>query len=60
MGVRDDEYLPTGRRHIPELRKRRSEPQSFVQVETGARAMKGEVAIRADLPRHLVRVPHGW
>lgn len=76
MGVRDDEYFQTGQRHIPELRKRRPEPEIFVhaddartyalgqgewvEVETAAGKMKGKIAIRADMPRNLVRVPHGW
>jgi len=76
MGVREDEYFQTGHRHIPELRRRRPEPEVFlhpeaaheqrlahgdwVEVETRAGAMKGRVAVRDDMPRDLIRVPHGW
>jgi len=76
MGVREDEYFQTGHRHVPELRKRCPEPIIFlhaddarahvlaqdewVSVETAAGRMRGKVAIRADMPRGLVRVPHGW
>ncbi len=76
MGVREDEYFQTGQRHIPELRKRRPEPEVFIHaddaaaqalaqgewvvVETAASKMKGKLAIRDDMPRNLIRVPHGW
>ncbi|MDX2165898.1 MAG: molybdopterin-dependent oxidoreductase [Deltaproteobacteria bacterium] len=76
MGVREDEYFQTGHRHIPELRQRRPEPELFLHaddardcglahgdwavVETPTGRVKGKVAIRPDMPRRLVRVPHGW
>ena len=76
MGVRDDEYFQTGHRHIPELRKRKPHPKFFlhpsnaellnltenewIEIETKAGKMKGQVEIRDDMPKDLVRVPHGW
>jgi anaerobic selenocysteine-containing dehydrogenase len=76
MGVREDEYFQTGHRHIPELRQRRPEPEFFLHaddaracgvahgdwalVETPTGRVRGKVAVRADMPRNLVRVPHGW
>ena len=76
MGVREDEYFQTGQRHIPELRRRRPEPEIFVHaddaqhyglthgawvaVETPTGRVKGKLAVRSDMPRRLVRVPHGW
>jgi anaerobic selenocysteine-containing dehydrogenase len=32
----------------------------WVFVETAAGRMKGKIAIRDDMPRNLIRVPHGW
>jgi anaerobic selenocysteine-containing dehydrogenase len=76
MGVREDEYFQTGQRHIPELRRRRPEPETFltaadareygitqgdwVEIETRAGAMRARASIREDMPVGLVRVPHGW
>ena len=76
MGVREDEFFQTGHRHIPELRKRCPEPTIFlhaddarahalddgvwIEVETEAGSVRGKVAIRDDMPRGLIRVPHGW
>jgi acetylene hydratase len=76
MGVRDDEFFQTGHRHVPELRKRKPHPTTYihpdtakgldlaagewVEVETRAGKMKVQVEIRNDMPRDLIRVPHGW
>jgi anaerobic selenocysteine-containing dehydrogenase len=75
-GLREDEYFQTGHRHIPELRRRNPEPQTFihpntaracnvgpgewVEVETRTGLVRIQVAIRDDMPPGLVRVPHGW
>ena len=76
IGVRDDQYFQTGQRHVPELRRRAPEPTAYLHpadaeayglrhgdwawVET----TKARVAMRADvrdqMPKGLVRVPHGW
>lgn len=76
MGVRDDEYFQTGHRHIAEMRKRKPEPTIYLHEETAAEhkinigdwvavttrggTVKGLAEIRDDMPRRLVRVPHGW
>tara|TARA_R110002049_G_scaffold303764_1_gene498339 strand:+ start:1868 stop:4078 length:2211 start_codon:yes stop_codon:yes gene_type:complete len=76
MGLRDNEYFQTGHRHIPELRKRRPEPEFFLNAKTAAIAnvehgawakittkdgsVQAQVHIREDMPNGLVRVPHGW
>lgn len=76
MGVREDEYFQTGGRFVPELRARKPEPQLFihpedaraadlvegewVDVETKAGRVALMTAIRKDMPRGLLRVPHGW
>jgi anaerobic selenocysteine-containing dehydrogenase len=76
MGVREDPYFQTGHRHVPELRQRSPLPRMFihaedargldvkegdwVEIETRAGKMKAMTEIRADMPRRLVRVPHGW
>ena len=76
MGVRDDEYFQTGHRHIEELRSRKPEPTIYlheataadhsiaagdwVAVTTRGGTVKGMAEIRDDMPRRLVRVPHGW
>jgi anaerobic selenocysteine-containing dehydrogenase len=75
-GVREDEFFQTGHRHIASLRSRRPEPEIFlhpddavtigvaggewVEVSTSQGRCKGRTAIRDDMPRGLVRVPHGW
>ena len=75
-GLREDEYFQTGHRHIPELRRRKPEPQMFVNPITAkqwkveqdewvcVRSSTGRVqlktAIRDDMPENLIRVPHGW
>jgi len=76
VGVRDDEYFQTGQRHVPELRKRAPEPTMFIHAEDarglalvhgdwvwvatrhGKATMRCE--IRAEMPKGLVRIPHGW
>lgn len=76
VGGRDDEYFHTGQRHVPELRKRRPEPTIFVnpadatsldlehgdwaRVETSHGAVVMRTEVRDDMPKGLVRVPHGW
>lgn len=76
MGVREDEFFQTGQRFIPELRARRKEPQvylhaddarahgvgdgAWVDVETPHGKVRLQAAIRDDMPRGLLRVPHGW
>ncbi len=76
MGVRDDEYFQTGHRHIPELRRRKPFPKMFiheedaralrlqrddwVEITTRNGTMKAMTEIRAEMPRRLIRVPHGW
>ncbi len=76
MGVREDAYFQTGGRHVPELRQRSPLPKMFIheedarhldlkegdwaEIETRAGKMKAVVEIRKDMPRQLVRVPHGW
>lgn len=76
MGVREDEYFQTGQRFIPELRARRPEPQVYVHADDAATAgvaegdwvfvetphgrVRLQTAVRDDMPRGLLRVPHGW
>jgi len=76
MGVREDAFFQTGQRHVPELRQRSPLPKMFiheedarglglneedwVEIETRAGKMKAMTEIRKDMPRDLVRVPHGW
>ena len=75
-GVREQEYFQTGHRHIPELRRRKPEPEMYVNAETARRwgveqdewvcvrsktgSVKLRASIRDDMPDDLVRVPHGW
>jgi anaerobic selenocysteine-containing dehydrogenase len=75
-GVREDEYFQTGHRHIPEMRVRKPEPLLFINAATakGAGVQEGQwvevsnptgsilikVAIKAEMPSGLVRIPHGW
>ena len=75
-GVREDEYFQTGHRFIPELRKRRPEPKFFLNskdaaelnidngewifIKNKAGKIKGIAEIRDDMPKGLVRAPHGW
>ncbi|NNL66542.1 MAG: molybdopterin-dependent oxidoreductase, partial [Myxococcales bacterium] len=76
MGVREDEFFQTGHRHVPELRARKPEPQMYIHADdaTEAGVTEGEwvdvatrqgkvrlqATIRDDMPRGLIRVPHGW
>ncbi len=76
MGVREDEFFQTGQRFIPELRSRRPEPELYIHADDAAdcEVASGEwvdvstkqgtvrlrVAIRDDMPKGLLRVPHGW
>ena len=76
IGLPDDEYYRTGHRHIPELRKRASDPAFFVskedlatyaftegdwaEVATSTGKVAGRVYVRRGMPQGLVRVPHGW
>lgn len=76
MGVREDEFFQTGHRHIAALRERRPEPEMFispedaavgglaqgvwVEVETKQGRCRLRTAIREDMPKGLIRVPHGW
>ncbi len=76
MGVREDEFFQTGQRFVPELRARKAEPEMFihaedarqwdlthgewVEVETRNGKVRLRTAIRDDMPRGLIRVPHGW
>jgi len=75
-GVREDEYFQTGHRHIPELRKRKPEPNLFisprtanslhviqgewVEVENPTGKITIQVSVREEMPDNLVRIPHGW
>ncbi|MEM7512894.1 MAG: molybdopterin dinucleotide binding domain-containing protein, partial [Bacteroidota bacterium] len=75
-GVREDSFFQTGHRHIPELRKKQPEPNMFIsesdartyQIEQGEgvdiESIQGKVsmiaAIRDDMPKGLIRIPHGW
>lgn len=76
MGVREDEYFQTGHRHIASLRARNPEPQMFIAsddattlklgagdwayVETPQGRVRLRTEVRADMPRGVIRVPHGW
>lgn len=76
MGVREDEYFQTGHRHIASLRARNPEPEIFlhpddaaavgvkeqdwVRLSTTQGSCKLRTAIREDMAKGLVRVPHGW
>ena len=75
-GVREQEYFQTGHRHIPELRRRKPEPEMYLSAATAqrwgveqdewvaVRSKTGSVKLRAnirdDMPENLIRVPHGW
>ena len=75
-GVREDEYFQTGHRHIPEMRKRKPEPNLFVslatareqnieagewvEVENPTGNIEIQVAVKENMPDGLVRIPHGW
>ncbi len=75
-GVREPGYFQTGHRHIPDLRERNPEPQTFLSpatakayclkegdwigVETSVGKMSAMVSVRDSMPDDLVRIPHGW
>ncbi|MCC8936586.1 molybdopterin-dependent oxidoreductase [Bradyrhizobium sp. Arg68] len=75
-GIREPEYFQTGHRHVPSLRARNPEPHVFlnpadalesgvddgdwVQVKTQQGRSIGKASVRADMPKGLVRFPHGW
>ncbi|MBN3815405.1 hypothetical protein G3N57_01740 [Paraburkholderia sp. Se-20369] len=76
MGVREDEFFQTGHRHIATLRARKPDPIMFIHEEDAAAAgltdadwaevitpqgrIRIKTAIRSDMPKGVVRVPHGW
>lgn len=76
MGIREDAFFQTGHRHIPALRARSPDPQLYitahdaqaaglaegdwVAVITSQGRVKLRTAVRDDMPRGVVRVPHGW
>jgi anaerobic selenocysteine-containing dehydrogenase len=76
MGVREDEFFQTGHRHIASLRALNPEPTLFItaadaqtaglaegqwaEVVTPQGRVRLKTAIRADMPKGVVRVPHGW
>lgn len=76
MGVREDEYFQTGHRHIAALRSRKPDPLMFLApadaqalglaegdwavVETPQGKIHLKTSVRDDMPKGLVRVPHGW
>lgn len=75
-GLREDAYFQTGHRHIAALRARAPEPLLFLHPEDAeeagiadgqaaiAETAQGQVrmkaAVRGDMQRGLVRIPHGW
>lgn len=75
-GIREPEYFQTGQRHIASLRARKPEPQAFlnpedarasgisdedwVEVRTVQGSCIAKAAVRKDMPKGVVRVPHGW
>ncbi len=75
-GVREDEFFQTGQRFIPELRNRKPDPQMFispadaeewqvvngdwVDVHSKSGKVRLQTSIRDDMPKGLIRVPHGW
>ncbi|MCA6098406.1 molybdopterin-containing oxidoreductase family protein [Bradyrhizobium australafricanum] len=75
-GIREPEFFQTGQRHIASLRARNPEPRAFLNpddagengIETGdwieVRTEQGkciaQAMVRHEMPKGLVRVPHGW
>ena len=75
-GLREDAYFQTGHRHIAALRARAPEPLLFLHPEDAeeagitdgepavAETAQGRVhmkaAVRSDMQKGLVRIPHGW
>ena len=76
LSGRDDRIFQTGHRHVPELRRLHPEPKLFVDpvtareyglvegdwacIETRGGRMFSITELRPEMPRGLVRVPHGW
>lgn len=76
MGVREDPYFQTGHRHIAALRARVPFPKMFITAEDAASiglqdeewadvvTPQGQVRMKAeirdDMPKGVIRVPHGW
>ncbi len=76
VGLREPQYFQSGQRHNRKLRKGNRFPRTFLHpadakqyglaegdwasIETVAGRIHMMVAIRDDLPRGLIRVPHGW
>jgi anaerobic selenocysteine-containing dehydrogenase len=75
-GIREPEYFQTGHRHIASLRERNPEPRVFlnpedarsngiqdrdwIEVRTEQGKCTGQATVREDMPKGLIRVPHGW
>jgi len=75
-GVREDPYFQTGHRFVPALRARAPEARMFLHADdaaaaglregdtAGAETAQGSVTmaveVRDDMPKGLVRIPHGW
>lgn len=76
IGVREDEYFQTAQRQIEKFRKRNNAPRFFVapgdakdaglkqdgwaRVVTSHGSVKAKVDIQEEMPKGVVRVPHGW
>lgn len=76
MGVREDAFFQTGHRHIPALRARSPDPRLFIspqdarmiglaadewaEVSTPHGSVRLKAELRDDMPRGVIRVPHGW
>lgn len=76
IGVREDEYFQTGHRHIGKMRKRNPSPRFFIApedaktagleqddwafVETNIGKVRAQIDIQEEMPKGVVRVPHGW
>ena len=76
VGVREPQFFQSGQRHVEALRKSNREPRTFLHKDDAARfglqegdwaniesingVIKMKVLIRDDMPKGLVRIPHGW
>ena len=76
VGVREPQFFQSGQRHTPTLRRYNKEPKTFIHPETIAKyqltegswvtieTVVGEIHLkvlaRQDMPKDIVRVPHGW